>query len=155
RDITPVASSVSSSTHNRARSSASVWLSSTVTGPMPRGSLTPRLPAPRRASRLDVSAREDRGHEVEDIGRRHLVVAGVVDPPLLDDVDLGLRIAIDHARYQRGQLDRILLILEQLGLERLVQPLVGLVVERAALDRERADVVHDLAPEIVLAALRD
>ena len=36
-----------------------------------------------------------------------------------------------------------------------MQPLVGLVVELPALDRERADVVHDLAAEVVLAALRD
>src|SRR5690349_462041 len=146
RDITPVGSSVPSSTHSRAKSSASVWLSSTVTEPLPSGSLM---------SALDVSAREDRRDEVEDVCRRHLVVAEVLDQPLLDHIDLRLRIAVDDARHQRGQLDRVLLVLEQLALEGLVEPLVGLVVELPALDRERADVVHDLAAEVVLAALRD
>jgi len=87
-------------------------------------------------SALDVSSREDRRDEVEHVGRRHLVVAEVLDQPLLDDIDLRLGVAIDDRAHERRQLDRVLLVLEQLGLERLVQPLVGLVVERPALDRQ-------------------
>jgi hypothetical protein len=36
-------------------------------------------------------------------------------------------------------------------LQGLLQPLVGLVVEGLAVDGQRADVVHDLAAEVVLA----
>ena len=84
-----------------------------------------------------------------------VAVAVVLDQAALDDVDLLLRVLVDDVRDQARQLDRVLLVLEQLQLERLVQPLVGPVVELLAFDRERADVVHDLAAEVVLAALGD
>jgi hypothetical protein len=54
----------------------------------------------------------------------------------------------DHAR----ELDRVLLILEQLELERAVQPVVGVVVELLAVERQRPDVVHDLRRK---SSLRD
>src|ERR1700755_934917 len=87
RDMTPVGSSVPSSTHSRASSSASVWLSSTLTDPTPSASL---IASPRRTSRLHVAAREDRRDEVEHVGRRHFVVTEVLDQPLLDHIDLVL-----------------------------------------------------------------
>jgi hypothetical protein len=55
----------------------------------------------------------------------------------------------------RLELDRVLLVLEELELERAVQALVGVEVELLALDGERPDVVHDLAAEVVLARLGD
>src|ERR1700674_1439193 len=120
----------------------------------------PRLPRrgpprPRPPSVLRVSASEDRGHVVEHVGGADLAIAVVLHEPLLHHVDLLLRLAVDHARHQALQLDRVLLILEELQLQRLVEPLVGPVVEALPLDRQRADVVHDLAPEVVLAALGD
>src|SRR2546430_10375850 len=133
----------------------------------------PSLPGPRRlrgedqkkrsrksASRrkrlvLGISAREDRRHVVEHVRRADLAVAVALDHAVLDDVDLLLRVLVDHRRDQVLQLDRILLVLEELELERLVQALVGPVVERLALDGEGADVVHDLAAEVVLARFGD
>src|SRR5882757_7963388 len=99
--------------HSLASSSASVWLSSTETQ---RGVSAPLA----SISRLDVSTREDRRDEVEHVGCRHLVVTEVLDQALLDDVDLRLRVAVDDGGHQGRQLDRVLLVLEQLGLERLV-----------------------------------
>jgi hypothetical protein len=100
-------------------------------------------------------AGEDRGHVVQHVGGGLLVVAEVADQACLDHVDLLLGVLVDHARDERGELDRVLLILEQLQLQGLVQALVGAVVEGLALDRERTDVVHDLAAEVVLARLGD
>ena len=73
----------------------------------------------------------------------------------LDDVDLLLRVLVDDRRDQRLQLDRVLLILEELQLERAAQAIVRVPLELLALDRERADEVHDLAPEVVFAVLGD
>src|SRR5690606_35201877 len=81
-----------------------------------------------------VAAGEDRGDVVQHVGGRDLVVAEVTDQSALDDLDLLLRVLVDHGGDQAGQLDRVLLVLEQLQLERAVQALVGLVVERPALD---------------------
>ena len=64
-------------------------------------------------------------------------------------------LAVHDVGDQRRELDRVLLVLEELRLERLVQPLVGAEVELLALDRERTDEVHDLATEVILSALRD
>src|SRR5262245_5347373 len=73
---------------------------------------------------LGVAACEDAGHVVQHIGRALLVVAEVADQACLNHVDLLLSVLVDHPRDQRSQLDRVLLILEQLQLERLVQALV-------------------------------
>src|SRR5512138_2901645 len=104
---------------------------------------------------LRVAAREDRRDEVEDVRGADLAVPVVLHEPLLHHVDLLLRVAVDDRRDEVLQLDRVLLVLEQLQLERLVEPLVRPVVEGLPLDRERADVVHDLAAEVVLPAVSD
>src|SRR6476646_3856535 len=104
---------------------------------------------------LRMSSREYARDEVQHVRRTRFIITVVADQATLDDVDLLLGGLVHHVRNQRGQLDRVLLVLEQLQLERLLQPLVGLVVELFAVDGEGADVVHDLAAEIVLAALRN
>ena len=101
------------------------------------------------------AAGEDAGHEVQHVRRADLAVAVVADQPALDHVDLLLRRLVDDVGDQAGQLDRVLLVLEQLQLQRLLQPLVGLVVELLAVDGQGPDVVHDLPAEVVLAALGD
>ena len=87
------------------------------------------------AAALDVAAGEDAGDVVQDVGRRVLVVAVVADQAALDDVDLLLRVLVDDAGDQAGELDRVLLVLEQLELQGLLEPLVGLVVELLAVER--------------------
>src|SRR5574341_1461550 len=102
-----------------------------------------------------VPPREDARHVVEDIRRAHVAVAHVLDQPALHDLDLFLRLAVNHVGNQAGQFDRVLLILEEFQFERAAQAVVGVPAERLAVNRQRADVVHDLAAEVVLAALRD
>ena len=107
------------------------------------------------APALHVAPGEDAGDVVEHVVGRVLVVAVVADQAALDDVDLLLRVLVDHAGDQVLELDRVLLVLEELEFQGLLEPLVGLVVELLAVEREGADVVHDLAAEVVLAALGD
>src|SRR6266498_656376 len=104
---------------------------------------------------LAVPAREDGSDVVEDVGGADVAVGVVLDQPALDDVDLLLGVLVHHATDQAGELDGVLLVLEELQLQGLLQPLVGPVVELLSLQGEGGDVVHDLAPEVVLAALRD
>src|SRR5262249_54414797 len=104
---------------------------------------------------LAVPAREDRRAVVEDGHRARVAVDLVLDEPALDDVDLLLRVLVHHGGDQRGQLDGVLLVLEELQLEGLLQALVRAVVELLALQGQGRDVVHDLAAEVVLAALGD
>src|SRR6218665_2521137 len=104
---------------------------------------------------LGVTAGEDARHEVEYVRGADLAVAVVLHQPVLHQVDLLLRLLVHHRGHQVLELDAVLLILEELELERLVQPLVGPVVERLAVHGERADVVHDLPAEVVLAGVRD
>src|SRR5262245_15470443 len=104
---------------------------------------------------LGVAAREDARHEVEHVGGADVAVAVVLDQARLDDVDLLLRVLVDHRGDEAGQLDRVLLVLEELELERLLQALVAAPGEGLPLHRQRADVVHDLAPEVVLARVGD
>src|SRR5262245_590564 len=108
-----------------------------------------------RKSLLRVSPGEDAGHEGEHVRGALLVVAVVADQPALDDVDLLLGGLVHDVGHQAGQLDGVLLVLEQLQLQGLLQALVGLVVELLAVDGQGADVVHDLAAVVVLAALGD
>ncbi len=49
------------------------------------------------AATLDVTARENAGHVVQDVGSRVLVVAVITDQAGLDDVDLFLGVLVDHA----------------------------------------------------------
>src|SRR5271166_4497064 len=49
------------------------------------------------AATLDVTARENAGHVVQDVGSRVLVVAVITDQAGLDDVDLFLSVLVDHA----------------------------------------------------------
>jgi hypothetical protein len=49
------------------------------------------------AAALDVTARENAGHVVQDVGSRVLVVAVITDQAGLDDVDLFLSVLVDHA----------------------------------------------------------
>src|SRR6266568_8453079 len=100
-----------------------------------------------------VAAGEDAGHVVQDVRGADVAIAVVLLETALDDVDLLLRVLVHDRGDQRGQLDRILLVLEQLQLQRLVQTLVGLVVEGLALHGQGPDVVHYLAPEVLLAVL--
>src|SRR5262245_19703153 len=109
----------------------------------------------RRLTLLAVAAGEDGGHVVQDVGGTDVAVPVVLDEAPLHDVDLLLGVPVHDARDEARELDRVLLVLEDLELEGLLQPLVGLVVELLALEGERGDVVHDLAAEVVLAALRD
>ncbi len=100
-----------------------------------------------------ASPREDAGHVVQHVGSAFLVVAKVSNQSALDHVDLALRVGVDHVAHQARELDRVLLVFEQLQLQRTVQTLVRLVIECLAVNAQRADVVHDLAAEIVLAAV--
>src|SRR5262249_34960095 len=104
---------------------------------------------------LCVAASENACHEAKHVSRANLAVAVVSRESALDDVDFLLGRLVHHARNQARQLNRILLVLEKLQFQRLLQAFVGLVVEALAVDGQGADVVHDLAAEIVLAALRD
>src|SRR5690606_18516609 len=132
-----------------------------VTGRGRGGALAPARkaarsgPRPLRAAFPHVPPREDARDEVQHVRRAHVAVAVLVDEPALHDVDLLLRLLVQHAGDQARQLDRVLLVLEQLQLEGLLEPRVGVVAELLAIHRQRADVVHDLAAEVVLAALRD
>src|SRR5690606_15065252 len=101
----------------------------------------------RRLVALDLSAGEDRRDVGQHVGRGDLVVPVVADETLLDDLDLLLRFLVDDVGDEARQFDAVLLVFEQLELQRLVQTLVGAEVELLALDRQGADVVHDLAPE--------
>src|SRR5262245_2105732 len=115
-----------------------------------------RSPGPRRALLpLHVAAGEDRGDVVEDVRRADVAVAVGPDEAALHDLDLLLGVLVDDGRDEARQLDRVLLVLEELQLEGLLEPLVRLVVEGLPLDREGPDVVHDLAAEVVLARLGD
>src|SRR5690606_5437079 len=114
-----------------------------ATGPAPGSSL------------LHVAAGEDARDVAQDVVGRRLVVPVVLDEAPLDDLDLVLRVLVDDVGHEARELDRVLLILEELHLERASQAIVGVVVELLALDRERADVVHDLPAEVILAAVRD
>src|SRR6266540_555531 len=104
---------------------------------------------------LAVPAREDGSDVGEDGGGADVAVGVVLDQPALDDVDLLLGVLGHHATDQAGELDGVLLVLEELQLQGLLQALVGLVVELLPFQGEGGDVVHDLAPEVVLPALRD
>src|SRR5256885_9453258 len=104
---------------------------------------------------LGVAASEDRRHVVEHVGRADLAVPVALDHAVLDDVDLLLRVLVHDRRDQVLQLDGVLLVFEELELQRLVEPLVGPIVERLPFDCQGADVVHDLAAEVVLARLGD
>src|SRR6185369_10458984 len=114
-----------------------------------------RRSARTKALFLRVTAGEDRRDVVEDVRGADLVVAEVLDEPRLDDVDLLLRVLVDDGGDERLELDRVLLILEQLELEGAAQTIVGVPGELLALDRERSDEVHDLAPEVVLPVFGD
>src|SRR5437867_2846949 len=85
-------------------------------------------------SLLRVPAREDARHEGEHVGGTLLIVPVVANQPPLDHVDLLLRRLVHHVGHQAGQLDRVLLVLEQLQFQCLLQALVGLVVELLAVD---------------------
>src|SRR5258705_774128 len=98
---------------------------------------------------LGVAAGEDARHEVQHVGGAHVAVAVVLHEPGLHDVDLLLRVLVDDRGDQAGQLDRVLLVLEELELDRLLQPLVAAPGEGLALHGERADLCHDLAPELL------
>src|SRR4051812_27557476 len=74
---------------------------------------------------FDVASGKDGRHEVQHVGGADLAVAVVADHAVLHHVDLLLRVAIDHRAHQAGELDAVLLVLEQLQLQRLLQPLVG------------------------------
>src|SRR5262249_40541357 len=102
-----------------------------------------------------VASREDRRNVVEDVGGADFVVTEVLDEARLDDVDLLLRVLVDDRGDERLQLDRVLLILEQLQLERAAEAIVRAPDELLSFDRERSDEVHDLAPEVVFAVLGD
>ncbi len=67
-----------------------------------------------------ISAGKDAGHVVQHVGGTFVVVAVIADQAALDHVDLGLRVGVDHVRDQARQLDRVLLVLEQLQLQGLV-----------------------------------
>lgn len=60
----------------------------------------------------DVSAREDAGDEIENIGRAEVTVPVLSHQAALDDVDLLLGSLIQNVRNEARQLDRVLLILE-------------------------------------------
>ncbi len=107
------------------------------------------------AAAFDVSAGEDGGDVVEDVGGGVLVVAVVADEALLDDVDFFLGVLVDDAGNERGELDGVLLVLEEFQFQGLLEAFVGAVVEALAVDGEGADVVHDFAAEVVLAAIGD
>src|SRR6478752_3382832 len=109
----------------------------------------------RRRSALRVAAGEDARNVVEHVRRADLVVAEVAHQATLDDVDLFLGFFVDDGADQRLELDAVLLIFEQLELERAAQAIVGLPVELLAFDRFGADEVHDFTPEIVLAIFRN
>src|SRR5690606_26927829 len=105
-------------------------------------SLTPRTPSPDSlppfprprpgggaggpllAVLLHVAAREDARHEVQHVRRADVAVAVLVDQPALDHVDLLLRLPVQDAGHEARELDRVLLVLEQLQLERLLEPRV-------------------------------
>ena len=83
---------------------------------------------------LRLTPGEDARHEVQHVGRTRFIVAVVANQATLHHVDFFLRRPVDHVRHQARQLDRVLLVLEQLEFERLLQSLVGLVVELLAVD---------------------
>src|SRR5260221_6105602 len=155
RDSTAIGCSVAKSPISFTSSAAAWPLTSTLT--VGSASSVARVSESIRAvsSVLHVAAREDARDEVEPVGRADLALAVVAGHAVLDHVDLLLRVAVDDGRHQAGQLDRVLLVLEQLQLQRLLQAFVGAEVELPPLDRQRADVVHDLAPEVVLARIGD
>src|SRR5262249_23473258 len=75
-----------------------------------------RPTARRRPLFLGMSACEDAGHERQHVGGAGLVVAVVADQAALDDVDLLLRRLVHDVGHQAGELDGVLLVLEQLQL---------------------------------------
>src|SRR5271170_4204712 len=87
---------------------------------------------------LRVAAGEDRRDIVEHVGRADLVIAEVLDEPRLDDVDLLLRVLVDDGADERLELDAVLLIFEELELQRAAEAIVGVPLEPLAVDREGA-----------------
>src|SRR4051812_38194464 len=63
---------------------------------------------------LRIAAGEDARDVVQNVRGAFVVVAEVADEAALHDVDLLLRLGVDDVRDEAGQLDRILLVLEQL-----------------------------------------
>src|SRR5207245_3805440 len=144
------------STTRRTTSSSSAWSGQGACRDPASGGLTTGSRSTQVSlALLRVPAGEDRRHVVEHVGGAHVAVAVVLDQAPLDDVDLLLGLAVHHGGDEARELDRVLLVLEELQLEGLLQPLVGLVVELLALEGQGRDVVHDLAAEVVLAALGD
>src|SRR5713226_6414835 len=78
---------------------------------------------------LRMAACKNTGHEAQHVRRADIAVAIVPDQPALDYIDLFLRRLVHHAGHEAGQLDRVLLVLEELHLEGLLQPLIGLVIK--------------------------
>jgi len=111
----------------------------------------------RRAMRrlvLGVAACEDRGHEIQHIGGADLAVGVVADEPILHHVDLLLRLAINHADT------RLVNLMESFWSSNSFNSSAFCSVRwcesrSAALHRQGADVVHDLAAELLLARVGD
>src|SRR5829696_2735121 len=98
-----------------------------------------------------VAARINARDIVEHVSRGHLVISEILNHSRLDDVDLLLRLFVDDAGDEGLELDGVLLVLEELELERAAEPIVRVPLELLAVDGQGADVVHDLAAEVVLA----
>ena len=103
------------------------------------------------AATLDVAARENAGHVVQDVGSRVLVVAGI-----------RIRRALTMSIFSWVSLSTTLetrlvslivsfLVLEEFKFQGLLEPFVGPVIELLAVKGQCTDVIHDLAAEVVTA----
>src|ERR1043165_9245446 len=86
--------------------------------------------------RLLVASREDARDVVQDVRRAGLVVPELLDQPPFHDVDLGLGLVVRDAADEVLELDRVAAVLEELQLQGLVQPGVGVVLELLAVERQ-------------------
>src|SRR5258706_457989 len=107
------------------------------------------------AAALGLAAREQARDVLEHLVGRDLVVPELAHQPVADDRDLLLRVGVDDGRDQARELDRVAPVLEGLELERAREARVLAVVEGAALEVHRRDVVHQLVAAVGPARLRD
>src|SRR5687768_6431113 len=84
----------------------------------------------------NVSTRKNARHEREHIRSAYITIAVFPNEPALYDVDLLLRILVEHAGDEARELDGVLLILEELELECLLKARVRVIPETFAVDRE-------------------
>src|SRR3989338_2591674 len=104
---------------------------------------------------FDITTGKDAGDKVEHISGADIAVAVVGNHSLFDNVYLFLGFLVNDAGNKTGELDGVLLVFKKFHFQSAMQPLVGLIVKDLATNGQSADVVHNLASEIIFAVIRN